>query len=260
MLLTPLFSRYKDSFLLYAFRHIDTIRVCKSKQLAKILASEMTYLYNIACIITYKDVQENEIEELKKWVLELPDTFDLQQMQILFIAKTEELNLRAFQPRDYNYSFTTVWDTIHFLCLIIDDMVNEKDSLDYKTITTNLLQMKAIFYNLFLQLECALCRDHYITVKGYIIFHIERIEVCLNREQYGEKIVFVDEITTRNETNNVLMRYGMLHASMVFHNHINEYKYIQKKIQPPLSGNNKMKWNEYKNLLEINTTKLSVLQ
>ncbi|QEI03678.1 P33 [Rachiplusia nu nucleopolyhedrovirus] len=251
VILSPLFSRYKDSFLLFAFRHLDRMRLCRPKQLADILATEMTYLYNIACIITYKDVQEKEIEELKQWVLQLPDTFDLTQMQILFTAKTEELNLRAFQPRDYNYSFTTVWDTIHFLCIIIDDMVNDREALGYKIVTTNLSQLKAIFYNLFLQLECALCRDHYITVKGFLILQIERIEWCLNREQYGEKIVFVDEITTRNETQNVLMRHGMLYASMVFHNHINEYKYVQRKMQPPVNFD-KMKWNEYKKLLDIN--------
>ncbi|QED40602.1 P33 [Chrysodeixis includens nucleopolyhedrovirus] len=251
--LTPLFSRYKDSFLLYAFRHLDRMRVCRHKQLAEILSTEMTYLYNIACIITYKDVQEKEIEDLKKWVLQLPDTFDLEQMQVLFTAKTEELNLRAFQPRDYNYSFTTVWDTIHFLCMIIDDMVNNRNTVGYKTLTNNLSQLKAIFYNLFLQLECALCRDHYITVKGFLIFNIERIETCLNQEQHGDKIVFVNEITVKNETQNVLMRNGMLYASMVFHNHINQYKYVQQKIQPP-THLHKMKWNEYKKLLEINNT------
>ncbi|AAY84015.1 ORF-84 peptide [Chrysodeixis chalcites nucleopolyhedrovirus] len=248
--LTPLFSRYKDSFFLYAFRHIDRIRTCQSREIAEILATELTYLYSIACVITYKDEQANEIEQLKNWALELPSTFDLQQMQVLFIEKTEELNLRAFQPKKYSYSFTTIWDTIHFLAIVVDDMIDSRDKLTYEIVTANLQQMKTIFYNLFFKLNCAMCREHYLGIKGFLIFSIERIEISLNREKFGEKIIMVDEITIKNSNQNTLMKHGTLYATMVFHNHINDYRYIQRNMMP-VKHFERMTWAEYKKSLHM---------
>lgn len=247
---SPLFTQYKDSFLLYTFRHLDRIRGSKSKQLSKILASELTYLYEIACLIAYKDVQNEEIEKLKQWSLELSHDFDLEQMKLLFREKVQELNLRSTQPKNYSYTFTTLWNTIHFLALLIDDMIANREKLTYDFITNHLRQMKTLYYNLFFKLDCAMCRDHYMTVKGYLIQTIERIELCLNRERFGEKIVMVDEITVQNINDNVLMKHGMLYTTMVFHNHINDYRWIQRNMKPPINFE-KMKWSTYKTMLDL---------
>lgn len=247
---SALFAQYKDSFFLYTFRHLDRIRSSKSKQLARILATELTYLYEIACLIAYKDVQNNEIEQLKSWSLELSHDFDVEQMKIIFNEKMQELNLRSTQPKNYSYTFRTIWDTIHFLALLIDDMVTNRDKMTYEFITNQLRQMKTLYYNLFFKLDCAMCRDHYMSVKGYLIQAIERIELCLNRERFGEKITMVNEINMSNVNDNSLMKHGMLYTTMVFHNHVNDYRWIQRNMKPPINFE-KMKWATYKSLLEL---------
>ncbi|ADB84420.1 hypothetical protein [Apocheima cinerarium nucleopolyhedrovirus] len=222
-----------------------------SKHLAKILATELTYLYNIGCLIAYKEVQEAEIEELKNWTLSLDSSFDLEHMKIEFNDKMEELNLRAFLPKNFSYTFRTIWDVIHFLAILIDDMVDNRKNLSYEYIVNHLRQMKTLFYNLFFKIDCAMCRDHYLNVKGYIILNIERIEICLNRERFGESIIMVDEITRANTTQNVLMKYGVLYSTMVFHNHINDYRWIQRNMKPPVDAF-RMEWSHYKKLLLLN--------
>jgi Baculovirus P33 len=247
---TPLFLQYKDSFFLYAFRHLDRLRSCKSRQLANILATELTYLYNIACLVTYKDVQIEEIEQLKEWALTLSPELDLEQIKILFKEKMQELNLRGTQPKNYTYTFSTIWDTIHFLSLIIDDMTRTRKNMNFDFLTTQLRHMKTLFYNLFFKLDCAMCRDHYLTVKGYLIQEIERIEICLNRERFGEILTYVDEITVDNKNLNVLMKHGMLYTSMVFHNHINDYRWVQRNMKP-IDSYERMEWLKLKNSLKL---------
>ncbi|QYC92723.1 P33 [Trabala vishnou gigantina nucleopolyhedrovirus] len=248
--LTPLLSQYKDSFFLYTFRHMDRIRTLKSKHLSKILATELTYLYNMACIITYKEVQESEVEQLINWVSNLDAKVDLEQIKLEFKDKMIELNLRAFVPNNYLYTFKTIWDVIHFLAIVIDDMVQNRQKLSYDILVNHLRQMKAIYYNLFFKLDCAMCRDHYLNIKGFIILNIERVEICLNRERFGEPIIMVDTITPKNTNRNELMSHGILYATMVFHNHINEYKWIQRNMKPP-ADMFKMEWSEYKKLLGL---------
>lgn len=252
--LTPLLSQYKDSFFLYTFRHIDRMRLLHSKQLVDILATELTYLYNIACIITYKEVQNDEIDQVKLWALTLDSKHDLEHFKILFNEKMIELNLRAFVPQSYSYSFKTIWDVIHFLALIIDDMVANRNGIPHERLIAHMRQLKAIYYNLFFKLDCAMCRDHYLNVKGYLILNIERNEIALNRERYGQPIEYVDvapfEIDSDTTNKNLLMRYGTLYASMVFHNHINEYRWVQRNMKPPANAF-KMNWTEYKKMLNL---------
>ncbi|QHB21742.1 p33 [Artaxa digramma nucleopolyhedrovirus] len=249
--ITPLFLQYKDSFLLFTFRHLDRMRTLKSKHLAKIMATELTYLYHIACVITYKEVQQPEIEQLKNWILSVDQNLDLEQMKLEFNDKMVELNLRSFLPNSYSYTFTTIWNVIHFLAMLIDDMVHNRQNLSYEFIVNHMRQMKAIYYNLFFKLDCAMCRDHYLNIRGYLIMPIERVEICLNRERFGEPVVLVDELNVDNTNQNVLMKNGVLYASMVFHNHINEYKWVQRNMKPP-ADTIKMEWGEYKKMLKLN--------
>lgn len=262
--LTPLFSRYKDSYLLYSFRLLDLLRASKSTHLTKLLSSQATYLYHFACLIKYKDVHKYEVQQLIEWATNASPDIDLQQFRIEFMDKTAELNLRSCQPKSFTYSFTTIWDTIHFLCLIIDDMVvtRERSSLDL--VTQQLKIMKVLFYNIFFILHCAMCRDHYMNVKGYIIYHIERLELALDKERYGTPITFTEEKgeeggEQRNlesvnkiggESSNVLMKNLMTYIGMTFHNHINEYKWIQRNQKPP-PHQELVTWDQYKKSLNL---------
>ncbi|AKN80971.1 P33 [Lonomia obliqua multiple nucleopolyhedrovirus] len=250
--LTPLFSRYKDSYLLYSFRLIDLLRASKSTHLTKILSSQATYLYHFACLMKYKDIQKYEVQQLIEWAMSVSPQIDLQQFRIEFIDKTNELNLRSCQPKSFMYTFTTIWDTIHFISLIIDDMVQTRDKSSLDFVMQQLKTMKVLYYNMFFILQCAICRDHYMNVKGYIIYHIECVEIALDKEKFGTPIVFVDEYQHDSSVTgtNVLMKNLMAYVSMIFHNHINDYKWLQRNKAPP-SHYERMTWAEYKKLLSI---------
>ena len=229
----------------------------------------------------YKDVQKYEVQQLIEWAANAPPDIDLQQFRIEFMDKTAELNLRSCQPKSFTYTFTTIWDTIHFLSLIIDDMVSTRDKSSSDFVTQQLKTMKVLFYNIFFILQCAVCRDHYMNVKGYIIYHIESIELALEKERYGAPITFtecycekmieetrqdiqdVDGPPTKrvrltdtfNHVDlttfpNVLMKNLMAYVSMTFHNHINDYKWIQRNKKPP-AHHERMTWEQYKKLLNI---------
>ncbi|AKN80658.1 P33, Sulfhydryloxidase [Perigonia lusca single nucleopolyhedrovirus] len=233
---------------------MDRIRMVKSKHLASILSTELTYLYTIASLITYKEVQEHEITQLTEWAMRLEDGSDLEHLKIIYHDKLNELNLRAFEPKNYSYTFTTLWNVIHFMALIADDMFINRDKMTYEHITYHLNQIKTIYYNMFSKLDCAMCRDHYLNVKGQLIFNIEKMTICLNKERFGDKCTLVmAEITDKDNEydNNILMKYNTLHATMVFHNHVNEYKWVQRNMKPPNNAF-RMKWSEYKKLLELN--------
>ncbi|ANF29701.1 p33 [Catopsilia pomona nucleopolyhedrovirus] len=271
--LTPLFSRYKDSYLLYSFRLIDLLRASKSAHLTKLLSAQATYLYHFACLMKYKDIQKYEVQQLIEWAVNASPEIDLQQFRIEFIDKTTELNLRSCQPKSFMYTFTTIWDTIHFLGLIIDDMVQTRDKSSLDFVMQQLKTIKVLYYNIFFILQCALCRDHYMNVKGYIIYHIELIEIALDKEKYGTDITFVnsyqqetaagDENPSLTSTStstttttvaaanaNILMKNLMAYVTMTFHNHINDYKWIQRNKKPP-AHYERMTWSEYKKLLNL---------
>nr|3P0K_A Chain A, sulfhydryl oxidase [Autographa californica nucleopolyhedrovirus] len=255
--LTPLFSRYKDSYLLYSFRLIDLLRASKSTHLTKLLSSQATYLYHFACLMKYKDIQKYEVQQLIEWAINASPDMDLQQFRIEFMDKTTELNLRSCQPKSFTYTFTTIWDTMHFLSLIIDDMVYTRDKSSLDFVMQQLKTMKVLFYNVFFILQCAMCRDHYMNVKGFIIYHIELIEIALDKEKYGTDITFVDSYQQETAgadvavvSNNMLMKNLMAYVSMTFHNHINDYKWIQRNKKPP-AHYERMTWGEYKKLLNL---------
>nr|ANS70981.1 protein p33 [Lymantria dispar multiple nucleopolyhedrovirus] len=251
--LTPLLAEYKNSYFLYAFRHLDRMRSVKSKHLADILASESTYLYDIASLISYREVQRTEVNRLTQWAKSADAALNLEQFKLLFEEKIVELNLRAFQPRDYSYTFKTIWDVIHFLALIIDDMtLNRQKDISHESMLNNLQAFKTIYYNLFFKLDCAMCRDHYLNVKGYLIMSVERIEIAFNRERAGEAVVWTDESPSSNDSlaENRLMRYGILYATMAFHNHINDYRWVQRNVKPP-SNHERMTWTKLRKALAL---------
>ncbi|AGE89933.1 p33 [Spodoptera littoralis nucleopolyhedrovirus] len=251
--ITPLFSRYRDSFFLYCFWTVHLVYYSPDPNFSKILSKEFTYLYHLACILTYKDKQDTEIEELKNWLMSLPKrVYKHEQLKIMTVEKMDSLNLRAIQPKDYTFKFSTIWDTIHLLSMIVDDMVENRNggAVSNDLLKHHLVEIKALFYNVFFRLNCSTCRDHYMTTKGQLIFYIERIETCLNRVGDNENIDMVDAILPSNVNEIVLMKHGMLYTSMVFHNHINDYRFVQRKIKNPMNYERK-EWNIYKSQLDI---------
>ncbi|AKR17373.1 P33 [Urbanus proteus nucleopolyhedrovirus] len=251
---SPLFARYKNSFLLCIFRYFERIRSINNKyeQFAKTLATELAYLYDIACFVTYKSVLRQEREQIIDWMLSLShDEIDIEALKSMYEQKLQELNLRALIPNNYTYTYTTIWDFIHFLSILIDDLVEQHNTLDYAIIVNHLLQIKIIFFNLFLKLDCSMCREHYMKTKGYLICAIEHIELCLHRNKYDNKLILTNDLVLHTHTendNNLLMKHYMLYMSMNFHNHVNSYRWIQRDIKPP-ADYKIMKWNEYKNSL-----------
>jgi Baculovirus P33 len=214
---------------------MDKIRTLPARQLAETQTEEVTYMYHIACLITYHDPQEKEIEQLRQWLLTLSPNMTLAQMKTHFEEKMEELNLRAVVPKNYSYTFTTIWDVIHFLCMLVDDMVDRRDELDLGVIVHQIKLIKAFLYNLFASLNCAMCRNHYMTTQGFNVVYLERIEIALNRDKHGDPLVLVDEpvVDTAESKGNVLFRHCALYATFQFHNHVNAYRWVQRDRPPP---------------------------
>ncbi|UZE89739.1 P33/sulfhydryloxidase [Parapoynx stagnalis nucleopolyhedrovirus] len=254
---TPLFSRYEDSFLLYSFQTLNLLRSLKSSHLTKLLSSQATYLYHFACLTKYKYIQKYEVQQLIEWAVGTSPQTSPSQFHIEFIDKTNVLNLRSCQPKSSNFTFTTIWDTIHFLSLIIDDMVQTRKDNNIEIIIDQLQSMKALFYNVFLMLNCSVCRDHYMITKGVLILPIELIIKALNKEKNGLEITFVDYNYVENENidsatigKNILKKNLMIRTSMDYHNHINDFKWIQQNTKPP-THYKPMLWEEYKMQLSI---------
>jgi hypothetical protein len=192
------------------------------------------------------------VQQLIEWAASLSPQMSFSQFRIEFIDKTNELNLRSCQPKSFNYTFTTIWDTIHFFSLIIDDMVQMREGNGTELIIEQLKTMEVLFYNIFFMLDCPVCRDHYVKTMGYLILPIELIIKALNYEKEGKEIVFVDSIDNYDNENdkNLLKKNLMICSSMDYHNHINDFKWFQRKMKIPLQYK-RMSWNEYKTLLGI---------
>lgn len=209
-------------------------------------------------MIKYKYIQTYEVQQLIEWAVRISPQTSLSQFRIEFIDKTNELNLRSCQPKSFNFTFTTIWDTIHFLSLIIDDMVQVRDGNSNEFVIEQLNTMQVLFYNMFFMLDCPVCRDHYVKTMGFLMLPIESIIKALNYEKKGKEIVFVDFNYVENENNenisknpkNVLKKNLMIHTSMDYHNHVNDYKWIQRNMDPPVQ-HKPMLWDDYKTLLSI---------
>jgi hypothetical protein len=248
--LTPLYSRYKDSFFLFIFRLMDLMRVSTSDKMTLNLSKELTYLYHVACLIAYKDVPEKEIAELQSWAIALPKNIKLDEMKQLFIEKMNELNLRAFLPKNYTYTFTTIWDTFHLMAMIVDDMVANRDKYNYNFITHHLNNFKSFYINIFIKLLCPVCAYHYLLTRGVMVVAIEQLEIALRKEHEGTPIVMVDEINRNKGLKNYLLTHYIVYTSMEFHNHINTYRYIQRNLGN-INEYVPMQWNNYKKDLQL---------
>jgi len=248
--ISPLFNRYKDSYLLFLFRFLDLTRVSLSKDLSNILYHEVIYMYQIGSLVVYKTVKERDLDELFDWFRNLSSEKSLENVKSMYEEKMNILNLKEMCPYNYTFTFTTIWDTIHFLCIIVDDLVMSRNKYTFDFVKHNLQNIKSIFFNMFIILMCPVCANHYLQVKGFLISELEHIEISLYRESQGEPIIFQEEETRSISTKNVLLTNHMLYKSMVFHNRVNGYRPIQRNYDK-LNNFKRMDWNRYKNELNM---------
>nr|QNN89527.1 ORF78 [Pieris brassicae granulovirus] len=66
----------------------------------------------------------------------------------------------------------------------------------------------------------------------------------------GEPLQLVEEITRNQIHKNILYKNNLLYKSMMFHNHVNNYRPIQHK-QDELNKYQRMDWSLLKTLLGI---------
>lgn len=246
---TPTLIRYKGSFALFIFRILDMARVAPAKELQGVLIKEVKFLYHLACVTVYDDPQEAKVAKLADWAADLGKDIKLDVFKDMYIEMIKTLNLELLQPPQFVFSFTTIWDSIHYLCLLGDEMVAERDKLEYDSLKTHMKNLKWVFYNVFIILFCPMCARHFLTIDTFP-YEIEKIEVALYREKMGEPLLLVQEITRNMATKNVLHTHHLLYASMMFHNHVNGYRPIQQS-NDELNRFQRMDWAIYKNLLGI---------
>lgn len=243
-------KRYINSFQLFNFRMLDMIRVAPAEQLKTLLLAEVKFLYNLSCLLVYKDLKSVEIDALLGWFQTLSADLKLEEIRDLYKNKLQDLNLSQLDPEKYLFSFTTIWDAIHLMALLGDEMLNKRGTLDAEVVMMFFKNLKWVFYNIFIILFCPKCARHFLTVDIFP-YEIERVEVALYREKLGEPILFVHEETKSMATKNYLLTHHLLYKSMLFHNHVNSYRPIQTN-SPDMNNFQRMEWSVYKNMLGIN--------
>ncbi|ACH69455.1 p33 [Trichoplusia ni granulovirus LBIV-12] len=246
---TPLVKRYINSFQLFNFRMLDMIRVAPAEKLKNLLYSEVKFLYHLNCLIVYKESRSTDVDALLQWFQSLNADLKLEDIKDLYINKLQELKLSQLDPQKYLFSFTTIWDAIHLMAYMGDEMVIKRDQLPHESVMAFFKNLKWVFYNIFIILFCPKCARHFLTVDIFP-YEIERVEVALYREKLGEPLIIVQEETRSMAAKNYLLSYHLLYKSMLFHNHVNNYRPIQSN-SPDMNNYQRMEWNVYKNMLGL---------
>ncbi|ACZ63564.1 PrGVORF78 [Pieris rapae granulovirus Wuhan] len=241
--------KYKQSFALFVYRMLDMTRMAPSPELKQVLKNEVHFLYDLLCLIIYNDNKEESINVLIDWASVVGSDIKLDVFKDMYIEKLTQLNLQEFAPAKFLFSFTTIWDSIHLMCLIADDIIINRHIYEKETVMSCISNFKWIFYNIFIILFCPICAKHYLTVDTFP-YEFERVEVALYREKMGEPLQLVEEITRNQIHKNILYKNNLLYKSMIFHNHVNNYRPIQHK-QDELNNYQRMDWSLLKTLLGI---------
>ncbi|APO13964.1 P33 [Plodia interpunctella granulovirus] len=242
-------GRYKNSFALFVYRLLDMTRMAPSPELKTVLVKEVKFLYSLICLIMYDDNKSDKMEDLIEWASNLDSDIKLAEFQEKYVEKLKSLDLDNLEPQKYSFSFGTIWDSIHFMCLIADDIIHNRDSYEYEHVSSCIKNLKWVFYNIFIVLFCPVCARHYLTVDSFP-YELERVEVALYREKMGEPLVLTQEINRNQGHKNVLFKHHLTYKSMLFHNHVNNYRPIQHK-KDELNKFQRMEWTLYKTLLGI---------
>ncbi|AAM70283.1 hypothetical protein [Phthorimaea operculella granulovirus] len=242
--------RYKESFSLFVYRILDMVRMAPSHELRNTLKNEVRFLYGLLRMIKDVDTTQASIDELIEWSAVLGSDIPLDVFKDMYTDKLKRLNLSKFEPQKFVFTFSTIWDCIHLLCLMCDDAIINRHNDSYENILSFVRNLKWVYYNIFIVLFCPVCARHYLTVNTFP-FELERIEIALYREHMGEPIQMVDECINRSQSHkNVLYRHHLVYVSMLFHNHVNGYRPIQHK-KDDLNRFQRMEWGIYKNLLGL---------
>lgn len=228
---------------------LDMIRVAPADKLKNLLYAEVKFLYSLNCLLVYKETRSTEIEALLQWTHSLNEDLKLEEVKDMYINKLQELKLSQLDPQKYLFSFTTIWDAIHLLAYLGDEMVLKREQLENEVVMLYFKNLKWVFYNVFIILFCPKCARHYLTVDVFP-YEIERIEVALYREKLGEPLILVNEETRIMATKNYLLTNHLLYKSMQFHNHVNSYRPIQSNA-PDMNDFQRMEWSVYKTMLGL---------
>jgi hypothetical protein len=246
---TPTLKRYKGSFALFNFRILDMARMAPAKELQGVLVKEVKFLYHLMCVTVYGDSREESVGKLSDWATNLGSDLKLEVFKDMYGGMLKDLGLTELEPPQYVFSFTTIWDAIHYMCLLGDEMVAERESYDPDSIRLSVKNLKWVFYNIFIILFCPMCARHFLTIDTFP-YEVEKVEVALYREKMGEPLVLAQELTRSVATKNVLLTHHLLYQSMLFHNHVNGYRPIQQN-NDTLNKFQRMDWGVYKTLLGI---------
>nr|QGY99454.1 P33 [Cydia pomonella granulovirus]QGZ00022.1 P33 [Cydia pomonella granulovirus] len=241
--------RYKQSFCLFVYRLLDMCRMAPTPELQKSLRKQVLFLYNVLCLMVYNEDYSGNVSHLVDWASSVGSDIKLDAFKDMYVAKLVELKLHELQPAKFVFSFSTIWDSLHLMCLVGDDVVHNRQLFDAQAVLACIKNMKWVFYNVFIVLFCPICAKHYLTVDTFP-FEFERVEVALYREQRGEPLQFVEEMNRNQIHKNVLYRNHLLYNSMVFHNHVNSYRPIQHD-REELNNFQRMEWSILKSLVGI---------
>lgn len=229
---------------------LDMTRMAPADKLQNIIADEVKFLYHLICVIVYGSKREESVSLLVDWCIALGSEIKLDSLSEMYVTKLNELNLQALHPGKYTLSFATIWDSIHYLCLLGDALILNRADFDSAIVSGIVRNLKNVFYNIFIILFCPICARHYLTVNIFP-YELEKIEVALYRETKGEPIIMVNEENKMTSAKNVLVYNNLIYKSMVFHNHVNSYRPIQHN-NDNLNNFERMDWATYKLQLGIN--------
>jgi len=242
--------RYKDSFALLVYRLLDMVRMAPSIEIQSVLKKEVTFLYGLMCLMVYNEGSgEESVYEMVDWAASLGSDIKLDVFKDMYLEKLTQLRLRDLEPKKFLFSFSTIWDSIHLLCMIGDDMVMNRHLHEPEMVRSCIRNLKWVFYNVFIVLFCPICAKHYLSINNFP-YEFERVEVALYREKMGEPIQFVEEVNRNQIHKNLLLKNHLLYKSMVFHNHINSYRPIQH-VNDELNKFQRMDWVILKSLVGI---------
>ncbi|UYE99127.1 MAG: p33 [Betabaculovirus sp.] len=249
---TQTVARYKQSFLLFIYRLLDMTRVAPSSELRQVIQNEVIYLYELACLLVYNKGNENKsvsIKMLVQWAGELRSDIEITAFNDMYSQQLTQYNLEEMLPKNFVFTFTVIWDSIHLMCMMADDIIANRHIYDTDIVTRCIRNLKWILYNVFIVLFCPICAKHYLTVNTFP-YEFERIEIALYREKMGEPLQLVDDILQTQIHKNILYKHHLVYNSMVFHNHVNSYRPIQHK-RDELNKFQRMEWVLYKTLLGL---------
>nr|ANY57595.1 PlxyGVORF76 protein [Plutella xylostella granulovirus] len=250
MIETPTYIRYKNSFKLFIFRMLDMTRMAPAAELQSVICEEVKFLYHLICILEFQDNKNTQIDALISWCVNLGTDIKLDIVKDMYMEKLKQLNLQDLDPVKYNFSFPVIWDSIHYMCLLADEIVLYRKNYDIDLVIKTIDNFKWVFYNVFIILFCPTCSRHYLTVDNFP-YEFEKVQVALYKEKMGEELILVEEETRNMSIKNYLLTNQLLYKSMLFHNHVTNYKPIQHK-NDELLNLPKMEWSIYKKLLAIN--------